>query len=96
MNIKVHTIPNYRQIKVTCLAPTNRLGVRVKIWEPKHGEDDGNKTVILPYNNALSDPRQQALNYLLSRGFNVVAQTSEQDYYVLLCNNLGEDFIGLK
>lgn len=93
--IKVHEITNLRQIKATFMPPTNTRGARVKIWEPKRYNDDKIKPVILSFDYAIGDIQQQALNYLLEKGFNVVARASDIDSYILLCDNWGEEFIEL-
>lgn len=92
---QAHKLPNYRQIKVTFVPPTNTKGGRIKVWEPKRYNDD--KTDIVYISPSINDDVQNtAFKYLISKGFNVVARASEQDYYIFLVDNRGTDMLNLK
>lgn len=94
--MNTYDLPNYRQFKVTFLAPTNHRGARVKITEPKRFVDGKTISVTLSYDYAIGDIEDQALNYLLEKGFKPICRTSEASCYTILCNNWGSEFIELK
>lgn len=86
-------IKNYRQFKVKILSPTNYLGTRVKIYEPKRYNDDKQNSVILSYDYEIGDICQQAINWLTENGFpKIVARCSEYGNYILLVDSWGEDY----
>lgn len=93
---QISEIPNYRQIKVKFVAPTNHNGARVKIWENKRYSDQKNDIIFLPLNYEISDVQQQCADYLKEKGFNIVGRASEVDYYILFVDNWGDEFINLK
>ena len=94
--MKIHEIQNYRKFNISYLAPTNYLGARVKISEPKRYNNDKTGSITLPYCYKTGDIAQQALNYLLELGFKPVARCSEYKYYTILCDNWADEFITLK
>ena len=94
--MKLSNIENLRQIKVKVLGPTNNRGTRVCIYEPKRGQYEKTKRVYLPYCYRLGNSQEQALEYLLEKGFNVVSRASELENYIFFCDNWGKDFIELK
>lgn len=94
--MNTYDLPNYRQFKVTFLGPTNYRGSRVKISEPKRFVDGKTISVTLSYDYAIGDIEQQALNYLLEKGFKPICRTSETSSYTILCDNWGSEFIELK
>jgi hypothetical protein len=94
--MNTYDLPSYRQFKVTFLGPTNHRGARVKITEPKRFVDGKTISVTLSYDYAIGDIAQQALNYLLDKGFKPVCRTSETSSYTILCDNWGSEFIELK
>jgi len=51
---------------------------------------------MFSYDYSIGDICQQALNILESNGFNPVCRASEMDYYVILCNQWGENFKSVK
>ena len=85
-------IPNYRQIKVKAIPATNTRGTRIKIYESARYNDQKTTSKMFGYNYEIGDVLEQAYQILVNNGYNVVARASEQDNYVLLCNNWGEDF----
>jgi hypothetical protein len=93
---RIETIPNYRKFNVYILGPTNHLGTRVKITEPKRYYNDETSSVILPYDYEIGNIANQALQYLIKKGFNPVARCSEYKCYTILCDNWGKDYINLK
>jgi hypothetical protein len=93
--MKIHEIENYRKFNVSILRPTNERGTRVKITEPKRYNNAKTRTVILSYDYETGDIGQQALNYLIEKGFKPIARCSEYKYYTILCDNWAEDFIEL-
>lgn len=94
--MNTYDLPNYRQFKVTFLGPTNHRGARVKISEPKRFVDGKTISVTLSYDYAIGDIEQQALNYLLEKGFKPICRTSETSSCTILCDNWGSEFIELK
>lgn len=93
--MKAFQIPNYRIFKVKYLGATNTRGGRVKIEETARYNDDKNRSVTLGYDYEISDPQEQAYQYLTKKGFNVVARASENNHYYLLADNWGDNFIEL-
>ena len=89
-------IQNLRQIKVKYLGATNNRGSRVCIYEPKRYQTESTKRVYLPYCYRLGNIQEQALEYLIEKGFNVVSRGSEVENYIFFCDNWGEDFLELK
>jgi hypothetical protein len=91
--MKAYQIKNYRQIKVKYIGPTNYRGSRICIYEPKRYNDDTTKRVYLSYDYAIGDVQQQAFEYLISKGFNVICRASEYENYLFFVDNWAEDFI---
>lgn len=94
--MKAYDKPNFRQIKVTFLAPTNTRGARIKIYEPKRYNDDKVQSKVFSYNYEIGNIEDQAYKILTDNGFNVVARCSDVDNYVLLCDNWAENFVQVK
>ena len=94
--MEIHEIENYRKFNISYLSPTNYLGARVKISEPKRYCNDKTVSVTLSYCYKTGDIAKQALNHLLKLGFKPVARCSEHKYYTILCDNWADDFINLK
>ncbi len=94
--MEIHEIENYRKFNISYLSPTNYLGARVKISEPKRFYNDKTVSVTLSYCYKTGDIAKQALNYLLKLGFKPVARCSEHKYYTILCDNWADEFINLK
>lgn len=95
---KVYTdIPNYRQIKVKYMQPTDRMGARISICEPKRFNDFKTKRVYIPMKYSEDDMLTQALKYLESIGLgNIVARCHDNDTTTFLVDSWGEDFVELK
>jgi len=91
----IHEINNYRKFNVKYISPTTHRGARVKITEPARYNDDKTKSITLSYNSEIGCVGQQALNYLMDKGFKPVARCSEFSCYTILCDNWGENFIEL-
>lgn len=88
--------PNYRQIKVKYLAPTNHNGSRIKIYEPKRYNNDKTQGKIFSYCYKTGDVQEQAFNILKNNGFNIVCKASEFENYIFLCDNWADDFKQIK
>jgi len=93
---KHYEYPNYRQIKVSFLGPTNYRGSRIKIYESKRYNDDKTQTKIFSYDYKIGDVLEQATQILTNNGFNIICRASEFNYYILLCDNWGDDFKEIK
>lgn len=91
MNTEFYQLPNYRQITITFMGPTNTLGARVKIQD-KYQHDE----VVLSYDYAIGSIAEQGMQYLLSKGFNPVCRCSTDTEDIILCNNWGSEFVELK
>ena len=89
----INDIPNLRQIKVKYISPTDHKGSRVCIYEPKRYNSDKTKRVYLSYNYAIGNIQDQAYQYLIDKGFNVVSRASEFENYILFVDNWADDFI---
>lgn len=88
-------IPNYRVIEIKFLPPTNTLGSRIKLTQPSRGVDDRakSKTIDLKYSD--KDVQEQAIDYLKSKGFNIVGKVYLLNKYLIMVDNWGEDYINL-
>tara|TARA_R110002167_G_scaffold9365_1_gene42761 strand:- start:619 stop:1200 length:582 start_codon:yes stop_codon:yes gene_type:complete len=93
---ELNDVSNYRQIKVKYLGATDMRGSRVCIYEPKRYNDDTTKRVYLSYDYSVGCTQQQAYNYLISKGFNIVAKASELENYIFLADNWADEFRELK
>lgn len=93
---KLESVSNYRQIKIKYISPTNTRGSRVCIYEPKRYNNDKTEKVFLSYDYSIGCIQQQALNYLVSKGFNIVAKASELENYIFLADNWADEFRELK
>lgn len=91
-----NNIPNLRVFKVKYIGPTNTRGSRVEIRETKRFNDQKDDKVTLSYDYQIGDVLEQALQYLDSKGFEIVARGSEYNHYYVLVDSWGEDFKDLK
>lgn len=89
-------IPNLRVFKVKYIGPTNTRGSRVEIKEIKRFNGQKDDKVTLSYDYQIGDILEQALQYLDSKGFEIVARGSEYNHYYILVDSWGEDFKDLK
>tara|TARA_R110000751_G_scaffold2473_1_gene13439 strand:- start:1089 stop:1415 length:327 start_codon:yes stop_codon:yes gene_type:complete len=94
--MNIHDLSNFRKINVTFLAPTNYKGARIKLTEPKSFEDGKSTAVIISYDYGSGGMVQQALDYLVDKGFNPVSRSSEYNMDTILCDNWGDNFTELK
>lgn len=94
--MKTYDLPNYRMIKVSFVSPTNSRGSRIKIYESARYNDDKTQTKVFSYDYAVGDVCQQAVDILVKNGFNPVCRASENDCYVILCDNWAENFKNIK
>ena len=93
---ELNDVSNYRQIKVKYIGPTNTRGSRVCIYEPKRYNNDKTEKVYLSYDYSTGCIQQQAYNYLVSKGFKIVAKASELENYIFLADNWADEFRELK
>ncbi len=93
---KLENVSNYRQIKVKFISPTDKRGSRLCIYEPRRWNDKTTKRLYLSYDYAIGCIRQQAFNYLIDKGFNIVATASEVENYIFLADNWADEFRELK
>ena len=93
---ELNDVSNYRQIKVKYLGATNTRGSRICIYEPKRYNNDTTQRVYLSYNYALGCIQRQTYNYLIDKGFNIVAKASELENYIFLADNWADEFRELK
>ncbi len=88
--------PNYRMIKVCHVPATNTMESRIKIFETNRYNDTKTESKMFGYDYEIGDVQEQAFTILQRNGFNPVCRASEAGYYVILCNNWGEDFKSVK
>jgi hypothetical protein len=93
---KAYQIQNLRQIKVSFLSPTNTLGSRIKIYEPKRYNDEKEQSKIFSYCYETRDVQEQSYKILIANGFNVVCRASDINNYIFLCDNWSENFVQIK
>ncbi len=72
--------PHYRAFKVKFLGATNNLSSRVKII------DELFETTVTLISNP-DTPLDQAVEYLIKRGFKVMSYGMIKNYYIIMCNN---------
>ena len=89
-------VKNYRQIKIKYISPTNHRGSRLCIYEPKRYNTDKTEKVYLSYDYSIGCIQKQAYQYLIDKGFNIVAKSSEFENYIFFADNWAEDFRELK
>ena len=94
--MELHSIRNYRQIKVKFLGPTNTRGARVKIYEPKRWNSDKVKAVTLSYDYEIGCIAEQCVKHLQKIGMDRIAgRCSDTKSYTFLIDSWGEDFVEL-
>ena len=54
------------------------------------------QSVYLSYDYEISDEAKQALEFLINKGFNVVARASNANEYLFMVNNWNDDYLTLK
>ena len=54
------------------------------------------QSVYLSYDYEISDVAKQALEFLINKGFNVVARASNANEYLFMVNNWNDDYLTLK
>ena len=91
---KYYSITNTRAIKVKYISPTNNRGSRIKLTDDYLSERK--QSVFLSYDYSIGDIAQQALQFLLDRGFDVIARASNEKEYIFLVNNWNDNYKTLK
>jgi len=91
---KFYSIENTRAIKVKYIPCTNTRGARVKLTDDYLSERK--QSVYLSYDYEVSDVAKQALEFLIDKGFNVVARASNVNEYLFMVNNWNDDYLTLK
>ena len=86
-----YRLPNYREIVVTYISPTNYTGSRVKLHDIYT-----NTKVVLSWDYAIGNIGEQGLKYLLEKGFNPVCRISTDTKDSILCDNWAPNFADLK
>ena len=87
-----YNIPNTRAIFVKFLPMTNCRGERIKFSENyRSGE-----TKIVSFTWKTGTVIEQAFQYLVQSGFDVVGRATTKDNYIFFVNNWGENFIKIK
>lgn len=80
-------LPNYRQIRVKYLPPTNDRGSRISIYEPYRFNQERTKRKTFSYNYNHDSVEQQALEILLANGWHPVSRCSDTKSYCFLCDD---------
>ena len=94
--MKAFELPNYRQIKVKYIPPTNHNGGRICIYEPKRYNDDTVQRKYFPYCYETGDVMEQAYEILIRNGWIIVCRACEQENYIFMALNWGDDFKQVK
>ena len=92
----LNEIQSLRMIKVSFIPPTTYLGARVRITETQRYNDQKTESKVFGYDYEIADIQRQAIDILERNGFNVVSRASEYKFYILLCDNWGDNFINIK
>ncbi|WP_067516929.1 hypothetical protein [Endozoicomonas ascidiicola] len=90
----LYTLPNFRAIKIKFVSCTNHRGARVKLTDDYVTEKK--QSVYLSYDYAVGDVFQQAINYLIERGFKVAGRATTEKEYIALVDHWGDDYKTLK
>ena len=91
-----HEIPNYRQINVYYVSPTNHRGARICIEEKKRHNDAPTERKYFPYNYKIGDVINQGIKILQDNGFNIICRTEDAEKYTILVDNWNDDYIRIK
>ena len=92
----LNQISNYRQIKIKYISPTNFRGSRLCIYEPKRYNTDKTEKVYLSYNYSIGCIQEQSFQYLIEKGFNIIAKASEFENYIFFADNWADEFREIK
>tara|TARA_R110001606_G_scaffold243315_1_gene391127 strand:- start:1052 stop:1375 length:324 start_codon:yes stop_codon:yes gene_type:complete len=92
----LNEVSNYRQLKIKYISPTNFRGSRLCIYEPKRYNTDKTEKVYLSYDYSIGCIQEQAFQYLIEKGFKIVAKASEFENYIFFADNWADEFIELK
>lgn len=88
------TVKNLRIFKTKFV---NRQGNGfTEIREGKFYQDQKEHKILLPYDYDVNDVQKQAIQYLTSKGFQVVGRGSEINHYYIIVDNFGAGFMNLK
>ena len=90
--MKTQEINNMRVVKVKFIYETEANGPRIKIFETNRYSDQKTQSKTFPYDPDIDETLQQAVNILERNGWDIVCRGSQIDYYVLMCDNWGENF----
>jgi hypothetical protein len=99
--MKLPEIPNLRPFKVSYVSQTDKTCSRIRIedlyYDANRAKPEQLKVKFIPfdsdtYNNTLD----VALEWFIKNGFNPTARANTPDYYLVMCDNWGEDFKILK
>ena len=97
--MKAYQLQNLRQIKVKYISPTNFRGSRVCIYEPKRYNNDKTKRIYLSYDYAIGNGTEQAIQYLQSKGINLLGKSNVKGETILFSDSWqkgNDDFITIK
>jgi len=96
--IMQNSTPQFRVFKVKFLGPTNHKGARIGISEPRAKNLEGIKSrKVVSYDYAIGNIVSQGVKELEDMGFNVTGYGAiDEDSYIIMCDNWGEDFVEIK
>ncbi len=89
-------VENMRAIRVKYLPPTNNKGSRIKLIEQMYQTAD---TITLSYDYAIGDGTEQAIQYLQSKGINILGKSNIKGETILFSDSWqmgNNDFITIK
>ena len=89
-------IKNMRAIRVKYLPPTNNKGSRLKLTEQMYQTTD---TITLSYDYAIGNGTEQAIQYLQSKGINLLGKSDVKGETILFSDSWqkgDDDFITIK
>lgn len=82
---------HYRGFTIKFLKPTNTKGSRIRISDERFEQSK-----IIDYRHEYNHTLDQAINYLTDNGFKIVGYSEMRNYYIVFCDNWGNDIIELK
>lgn len=88
------TVKNLRIFKVKFVSREGNGFIEIK--EGKFYQMQKQHRILLPYDYDVNDVQNQAIKYLISKGFQVVGRGSEINHYYVIVDNFGAGFMNLK
>lgn len=90
---KLFDVPNYRNINAYYVAPTNTRDSRICIEETRRVSSSKASRKYFSFDYEFGDVQKQAFHILQKAGFKIMARSADNDKYIFLVDNWGDDYI---